>query len=101
MVGIATQAAIAERYADLATAMQHGDTAAECAILAPRFHDRAAVKLASFDLDPLAVMVQKIVQLRDGSLEVHARYVGRHGHDATAIDRWVRIDGVWRLASHR
>ena len=100
-VSIDTQAAIADRYSDLASAMQHGDTNAEFAILSPHFVDRSQVKLASFELDPLAVMVQKIVALRDGSIEVHARYVGWHGHDANAVDRWVRIGGAWRLASHR
>ncbi len=101
MVSIDTQAAIAQRYAELATAMQHGDTRDERAILAPRFVDRGHPRLATFELDPLAVMVQKIVVLRDGSLEVHAHYVGWHGHNANAVDRWVRLRGVWRLAEHR
>ncbi|MDE2481497.1 MAG: hypothetical protein KGN02_04865 [bacterium] len=100
-VSIDTQAAIAQRYSQLAEAMQHGDTATELRVLSPNFKDRAPIKLASFELDPLAVMVERIVALHDGSVEVHARYVGWRGHNADAVDRWVRIAGTWRLASHR
>jgi hypothetical protein len=90
-----TQAAIAQRYAQLGMAVTN-DPSQERSVLAPHFQDRARMKLSSFDYDPLTVVVQKIVVSPNG-LEVHAEYVGLHGHNATTIDHWIDIDGVWRL----
>lgn len=94
-VSIAVQSEIAQRYAVLGSAITH-DPTQEQAVLAPHFHDRARVKLSTFEYDPLTVLVRKIAV--DGSrLEVHAQYVGVHGHNADTIDHWAKIDGQWRL----
>jgi hypothetical protein len=91
------QAAISQRYAQLATAVLNGDKAAESAVLAPHFRDRAKITLASFEYDPLTVMVEKM-DVRGPRLEVHAKYVGVHGHTVETIDYWQKIDGAWRLS---
>jgi len=89
------QLAITQRYGQLANAVTH-DPTQERAVLAPRFKDRSKFKLASFEYDPLTVVVQKIVRSGDKA-EVHAQYVGVHGHNVNTVDRWISIDGVWYL----
>jgi hypothetical protein len=89
------QSAISQRYAALGAAVTH-DPTQEKNVLAPQFHDRAKMKLASFNYDPLTVIVQKIV-LSGDKLEVHAEYVGVHGHNANTVDHWILIDGTWYL----
>ena len=95
-VPMAIQSAISQRYAQLGDAVTH-DPAQEQAVLAPHFHDRARLKLSSFEYDALTVLVEKIVVVGK-RLEVHAQYVGVRGHNAHTIDHWVMIDGQWRLA---
>jgi hypothetical protein len=89
------QSTIAQRYAELGNAVTH-DPSQERSVLAPHFNDRAHVKLSTFEYDPLTVVVQKI-RMNGNRLEVHAQYVGVHGHNAVTIDHWSMIDGEWRL----
>lgn len=89
------QSAISQRYAQLGSAVTH-DPTQEHRVLATNFKDRAHVKLASFEYDPLTVLVQKIV-LRGDEVEVHAQYVGVHGHNTNTVDHWILIDGAWFL----
>jgi len=89
------QAAIAQRYAALGNAVTH-DPSTEGDVLAPHFKDHSKQKLGSFEYDPLTVVVQKIVW-KGNRLEVHAEYVGVHGHNVQSVDQWMRIDGEWRL----
>ena len=95
------QAAISQRYAQLADSITHANAAEEKAILAPHFVDRAKMKLGSFEYDPLTVLVQKIVVTGGGRLTVHAEYVGVHGHNATTVDVWQKKDDDWILLSRQ
>jgi hypothetical protein len=92
------QSAITLRYAQLGNAVLR-DPAQERNVLAPDFHDRARMKVSSFNYQPLTVVVEKIVKQGD-RLEVHAQYVGIHGHNAEAVDHWQLIDGQWLLTDH-
>jgi hypothetical protein len=94
-VSMEVQSAISQRYAQLGNAVTH-DPSQERGILAPHFRDHARLKLATFDYDPLTVIVQKIVMQGD-RLEVHAEYVGVHGHNANTVDHWISISGQWLL----
>jgi hypothetical protein len=89
------QSAISQRYAQLGNAVTHDPTQEE-RVLATDFKDRAHVKLSTFEYDPLTVVVEKIV-LQGDEVEVHAEYVGVHGHNATSVDHWILIDGAWFL----
>ncbi|MGB6985293.1 MAG: hypothetical protein WBD74_04860 [Candidatus Aquilonibacter sp.] len=89
------QSSISQRYAALGNAVTH-DPTQEQRVLATNFKDRAKVKLSSFEYDPLTVVVQKIV-LSGDKLEVHAEYVGVHGHNTNTVDHWILIDGTWYL----
>ncbi|HTX57410.1 MAG TPA: hypothetical protein VMD47_09975 [Candidatus Acidoferrales bacterium] len=89
------QSAITQRYAELGDAVTH-DPTQERDVLAPEFKDRARMKLATFEYDPLTVVVQKIV-VKGNGLEVHAEYVGVHGHNVNTVDHWVKRDGQWYL----
>lgn len=89
------QSSIAQRYAQLGAAVTH-DPTQEQRVLATNFTDHAKLKLSSFEYDPLTVVVQKIVMTGD-KLEVHAEYVGMHGHNANTVDHWILIDGAWYL----
>jgi hypothetical protein len=89
------QSTISQRYAQLGSAVTH-DPTQEQRVLATNFKDRAKVKLSTFEYDPLTIVVQKIV-MRGDKLEVRAEYVGVHGHNATTVDHWTRIDGTWLL----
>lgn len=90
------QSTIAQRYAQLADAVTH-DPSQERGVLAAHFHDRARVKLTTFEYDPLTVMVEKII-VQNERLEVHARYVGVQGHNVQTVDHWLKIGGFWRLS---
>lgn len=94
-VSMEVQSAIAQQYAALGSAVTH-DPTQENTVLAPHFHDRAHEKLATFEYDPLTVLVEKIV-VQGNRLEVHAQYVGVHGHNVRTVDHWIMIDGAWRL----
>ncbi|HTU68728.1 MAG TPA: hypothetical protein VMF11_00275 [Candidatus Baltobacteraceae bacterium] len=94
-VPMEVQSTIAQRYAQLGNAVTH-DPTQEASVLAPHFKDRARMKLATFEYDPLTVLVRKIV-LHGNRLEVYAEYVGIHGHSTNTIDRWIKIAGEWRL----
>jgi len=94
-VSMDVQSAISQRYAQLAAAVTH-DPTQERAVLGPHFKDRAHAKLVTFEYDPLTVLVQKIV-VRGKRLEVHAQYVGVHGHNTNTVDHWAQIDGNWVL----
>jgi hypothetical protein len=94
-VPIDVQLAISQRYAELGNAVTH-DPSQEQRVLASNYKDRAKVKLKSFEYDPLTVVVQKIV-LHGDAVEVHAQYVGVHGHNANTVDHWILIDGAWFL----
>lgn len=89
------QSSISQRYAELGDAVTHDPTQEE-RVLATDFKDHAKVKLKSFEYDPLTVVVQKIV-LHGDALEVHAQYVGVHGHNSNTVDHWILIDGAWFL----
>lgn len=89
--------AVSQRYAQLADSITHGHDAAERAILAPRFSDKAKLKLAAYEYDPLTVLVQKI-QVHAGTMIVRAQYVGVQGKHETTVDRWLLLDGTWRMA---
>jgi hypothetical protein len=89
------QMTIAQRYSTLAESVTH-DPSSENTVLAPHFNDRAKMKLESFEYDPLTVIVQKIVRVGD-RLEVHAQYVGVHGHNANTVDHWVQAGDQWYL----
>lgn len=91
------QLAISQRYAQLADSITHGHEEAEQSILAPHFSDRAKEKLAAYQYDPLTVKVQKI-QVNGTWMVVHAQYVGVQGKHETTVDRWLLLDGAWRLA---
>jgi|SRR5579863_3496766 len=99
-VSIDTQAAISQQYGQLANSVTHGQSDVEKSILAPKFADRAKVKLKSFELDALTIMVQRI-DAKGKTIEVRAQYVGVRGHNAISIDDWVMSGGTWRLASRR
>jgi hypothetical protein len=89
------QLAISQRYAQLGNAVTH-DPSQEQRVLATDFKDHSKVKLKTFEYDPLTVVVQKIV--RNGAVvEVHAQYVGVHGHNVNTVDHWILIDGAWYL----
>lgn len=88
---------VSQRYAQLADSITHGRDAAERAILAPRFSDKAKLKLDAYQYDPLTVLVQNI-HVQGGTMIVHAQYVGVHGKRETTLDRWLLLDGTWRLA---
>jgi hypothetical protein len=90
------QAAITQRYAQLSAAMSNGDEAAESAVLAPHFHDRAKIKLASFEYARITVMVTSIATV-PGGCTVHATYDSENGEKQTTIDHWLKINGRWRL----
>jgi hypothetical protein len=89
--------AVSQRYAQLADAVTHGHDDAERAILATRFSDAAKIKLSAYEYDPLTVLVQKI-QVNGSTMIVHAQYVGVHGKHENTVDRWLLLDGTWRLA---
>jgi hypothetical protein len=93
------QLAITQRYSQLTNAVTH-DPTQERAVVAPQFRDRAKMTLRSFEYDPLTVVVQKIVRTGD-RIEVHAQYVGVHGHNANTVDQWIGIDGQWYLVERR
>ena len=91
------QIAVSQRYAQLADAITHGHEDVEHVMLAPQFADRAKIKLATYEYDPLTVLVQKI-QVNGHAMTVHAQYVGVHGNHENTVDRWLLLDGAWRLA---
>ena len=91
------QSAISQRYAQLSSAITH-DPSQERGVLSHHFHDAAKFKLASFEYDPLTVVVQRIDARPDG-LYVRAEYVGVHGHNEVTLDHWQRVDGQWVLAA--
>lgn len=95
------QAAISQRYAQLADSVTHGKQDVEKTILAPHFADRAKIKLTSFEYDPLTVVVQKITAGGSGTLTVHAEYVGVHGHNSTTVDVWQKKADDWVLVSRQ
>ena len=91
-----TQMTMAQTYARLANAVTH-DPTSEKGFLAPHFTDRAKIKLAAFEYDPLTVQVLAITP-RGKVFLVHARYVGVGTKNDETVDRWLLLDGAWRLA---
>ncbi len=91
------QIAVSQRYAQLADSITHGHEESERAILAPHFADGAKLKLSVYEFDPLTVLVQK-VQVNGRTMIVHADYVGMSGKHENTVDRWLLLDGAWRLA---
>ena len=90
------QIVVSQRYEQLADSITHGRDVDERAILAPHFSDAAKIKLAAYEYDPLTVLVQKIIV--DGRMmTVHADYVGVHGKHENTVDRWLLLEGAWRL----
>ena len=94
------QAAISQRYAQLADSITHGKRDVEKAILGAHFVDHGKLKLESFEYDALTVIVQKIA-VSDGQIVVHAEYVGVHGHNGVTVDRWAKSNGAWHLISRK
>jgi hypothetical protein len=91
------QMAVSTRYAQLADSITHGHENVEKAMLAPHFKDRAKIKLDVFEYDPLTVLVQKI-ELHGKSMLVHAQWVGVGKNRENTVDRWLLLNGTWRLA---
>jgi hypothetical protein len=91
------QMTMSQRYAQLADSITHAHDDAERAILAPHFSDRAKIKLTAYEYDPLTVLVQKI-QMNGKLMIVHAQYAGVQGKHENTVDRWLLLDGSWRLA---
>lgn len=91
------QMTIAQSYATLAESITHDKPEAERAILAPAFADRATIKLQTYEYDPLAVLVQRI-DPRGNTMIVHAQWVGVGKNRENTVDRWLLLDGTWRLA---
>jgi len=96
-VSMDVQSAISQRYAQLSNAVTH-DPSQERGVLSPHFHDAAKLKLATFEYDPLTVIVQRIDARPDG-LYIRAEYVGIHGHNEVTLDHWQMISGQWVLAA--
>jgi hypothetical protein len=96
-VSMDVQSAISQRYAQLSSAVTH-DPTQQRSVLSPHFNDAAKFKLASFDYNPLTVIVQRIDSHPDG-IYVHAEYVGIHGHNEVTVDHWQMIGGQWVLAA--
>ena len=92
------QNTIAQSYAVLADSITHNKPAVEKSILAPHFSDGAKIKLAVYEYDPLTVLVQKIDPHGSGVLIVHAQWVGIGKNHENTVDRWLLVDGSWRLA---
>lgn len=96
MVSAGVQQALSQRYAQLANSITHGEQAVEASILSRRFNDRAKLKLGAYEYDPLTVLVQTVT--RHGSaMVVKAYYVGVHGRSEVTFDRWLLVNGTWRL----
>lgn len=89
--------AVSQRYAQLADSITHDKPEVEKAILSPHFRDRAKIKLPVYEYDPLTVLVQK-VQMNGTTILVHAQYVGVGNNRENTVDRWLLLDGAWRLA---
>src|SRR5579859_3140448 len=90
------QQAISQRYIALTNSITHGDESGEAAMLAPHFSDHAKLKLLAYEYDALTVLVQKI-RADGNALVVHAQYVGVGKLHENVVDRWIQIDGVWKL----
>lgn len=91
------QIAVSQRYMQLADSITHGHVDAERELLAPHFSDRAKIKLAAYEYDPLTVLVQTI-HVDGRTMIVHAQYVGVQRKHENTVDRWLLLDGSWRLA---
>ena len=91
------QIAVSQRYAQLADSVTHGHDKGEREILAPHFSDTAKIKLSAYEYDPLTVLVQNI-QVNGSTMTVHAQYIGVQQKRENTVDRWLLLDGVWRLA---
>ncbi len=94
------QAAISQRYAQLADSITHGKRDVEKSILGPHFIDHGKLKLESFEYDALTVIVQKVA-VSGGEIVVRAEYVGVHGHNGVTVDRWAKKNGTWILVSRK
>lgn len=90
------QMAISQRYIALTDSITHGNAAEEQSVLAPHFSDHAKLKLVVYEYDPLTVLVQKIAA-QGNQLVVHAQYVGVGKRRENTVDRWMLIDGTWKL----
>ena len=88
--------AVSQRYARLADSITHGNNDGEHTMLATHFSDRAKIKLGTYEYDPLTVLVQKI-HVDGRTTIVHAQYVGVQGKHENTVDRWLLLDGSWRL----
>lgn len=96
MVSAGVQQAIAQRYAQLADSITHGKQAVEKSIVAPQLIDRGKIKLGAYEYDPLTVLVQR-VNRHGAGIVVKASYVGVRGRNEVTFDRWLLVDGTWRL----
>jgi hypothetical protein len=89
---------ISQRYVALTDSITHGNEVEEQAVLAPHFSDRAKLKLVVYQYDPLTVLVQKISS-QGNQLVVHAQYVGIGKRHENTVDRWILVDGTWKLVA--
>ena len=96
MVSQDVQIAVSQRYATLANAITHGQTGVEQSLLEKGFTDRAKLKLSSYEYDPLTILVQRIDD-RGNTMRVKAYYVGVNGRSEVTMDRWLLVNGSWRL----
>lgn len=97
MVSPELQMAVSQRYVRLANAITHAENGGEKQLLAPHFRDRAKIKLSAYEYDPLTVLVQR-VRVHGNEMIVKAYYVGVHGKSEVTFDRWLLVNGSWRLA---
>ncbi|HET9029816.1 MAG TPA: hypothetical protein VFN49_06535 [Candidatus Aquilonibacter sp.] len=88
---------MSQTYATLADSITHNKPQIEKSILAPRFTDRAKIKLNVYEYDPLTVLVEKIDAKSQTTLVVHAQWVGIGKNRENTVDRWLRMNGSWRL----
>ena len=91
------QMAVSQRYAQLADAITHGHDDVEKSLLAPHFKDKAKIKLDTYEYDALTVLVEKI-QVQGNAMTVHAQWVGIGKNHENTVDKWLLLDGTWRLA---
>lgn len=91
------QSMLTQSYAALADSITHNKPDVERSILASGYRDRATIKLDAYEYDPLTVVVQKI-QANGTTMIVHAQWVGIGKNRENTIDRWLLLDGTWRLA---
>ena len=99
-VPVDVQGAITERYSELANSITHAELGIDPHVLAKHFVDRSKMKLASFDYDPLTVVVQRMTSSGNAVI-VRAEYVGVHGHNVVSTDVWERQGLDWVLVSRR